>query len=71
MYPPLPANLQQERAGVLAVATELIRLGLIWRETLMADVGIDGQIEFADDEGRLTGLLVAAQIKEWRLVFSR
>ena len=63
MSPRLPANFQQERAGVLAVATELSRLGLIWRETLMADVGIDGQIEFTDDEGRLTGRLVAAQIK--------
>jgi hypothetical protein len=63
MSPRLPANLQQERAGVLAVATELIRLGLIWRETPIVDVGIDGQIEFADDEGRLTGRLVAAQIK--------
>jgi len=61
--PRLPANLQQERAGVLAVATELNRLGLIWRETPMADVGIDGQIEFVDDAGRLTGRLVAAQIK--------
>ena len=36
--PRLPANLQHERAGVLAVATELNRLGLIWRETPMADV---------------------------------
>jgi hypothetical protein len=61
--PQLPANFQQERGGVLAVTTELVRLGLIWRETLMTDVGIDGQIEFADDEGRLTGRLVAAQIK--------
>jgi hypothetical protein len=63
MPPQLPANLQQERAGVLAVATELNRLGLIWRETPMADVGVDGQIEFVDDAGRLTGRLVAAQIK--------
>jgi hypothetical protein len=61
--PQLPANLQQERAGVLAVAAELNRLGLVWRETPMADVGIDGQIEFVDDAGRLTGRLVAAQIK--------
>jgi hypothetical protein len=61
--PQLPGNFQRERAGVLAVTTELNRLGLIWRETPMADVGIDGQIEFADDEGRLTGRLMAAQIK--------
>lgn len=29
----------------------------------MADVGIDGQVEFTDDAGHLTGRLVAAQIK--------
>lgn len=69
MSPRLPANLQQERAGVLAVATELNRLGLVWRETPMADVGIDGQIEFTDDEGRLTGRLVAAQIKSGESYF--
>jgi hypothetical protein len=79
MSPRLPANLRQERAGVLAVATEMNRLGCIWRETPMADVGIDGQIEFVDDNGVVTGRLVAAQIKsgdsyfkdggdEWRFV---
>jgi hypothetical protein len=61
--PQLPANLQLERAGILAVATELNRLGLIWRETPMADVGIDGQIEFVSDTGEATGRLVAAQVK--------
>lgn len=65
----LPANFQQERAGILAVTLELNRLGLIWRETPIADVGIDGQIEFADDAGRLTGRLVAAQIKSGESYF--
>ncbi|HEX8395167.1 MAG TPA: DUF4365 domain-containing protein [Longimicrobium sp.] len=59
----LPGNLLTERAGVLAVAAELNRLGLIWRETPMADVGIDGQIEFVDDSGETIGRVVAAQIK--------
>lgn len=79
MPPRLPANFQQERAGLLAVALELNRLGLIWRETPMADVGIDGQVEFVDDAGRAIGRLVAAQVKsgssyfhdggdEWRFV---
>lgn len=63
MSPRLPANLYQERAGILAVAAELNRLGLIWRETPMADVGIDGQIEFVDDAGWANGRLVAAQVK--------
>jgi hypothetical protein len=61
--PQAPANLQTERAGILAVASELNRLGLIWRETPMADVGIDGQIELVDDLGSATGQLLAAQVK--------
>lgn len=61
--PSAPQNLQQERAGILAVAWEINRLGLIWRETPMADVGIDAQIEMVNAEGAATGQLVAAQIK--------
>jgi hypothetical protein len=68
--PHLPPNLQQERAGILAVATQLNRLGLIWRETPMADVGIDGQIEFVDDDGHATGRLLAAQVKSGESYFS-
>jgi hypothetical protein len=34
-----------ERLGVNAVAEAIVRLGLIWRETPIADVGIDGQIQ--------------------------
>jgi hypothetical protein len=69
--PRIPANLQRERAGILAVATRLNRLGLIWRETPMADVGIDGQIEFVDDGGQATGRLVAAQVKSGDSYFIR
>lgn len=61
--PSVPANLYQERAGVLAVASEVNRLALIWRETAMVDVGIDGHIEFVDDAGHPTGQLIAVQIK--------
>lgn len=53
----------QERAGVLAVAQQINALQLIWRETPNTDVGIDGQIEFVDDEGNCTGHMVAAQVK--------
>jgi hypothetical protein len=69
--PHLPSGFQQERAGILAVAAELTRLGLIWRETPMADVGIDGQIEFTDDDGQVTGRLVAAQVKSGESYFNR
>ena len=52
-----------ERLGVNAVAEAIARLGLIWRETPMADVGIDGQIEYVDKDGYATGRMIAVQIK--------
>ncbi|MCP5005723.1 MAG: DUF4365 domain-containing protein [Planctomycetes bacterium] len=52
-----------ERFGVNAVAEAIARLGLIWRETPMADVGIDGQIEYVDKDGYATGRMIAVQIK--------
>ena len=61
--PHVPPTLNIERAGVLSVALELNRLGLIWRETPMADIGIDGQIEFVGSGGAAVGQLVAAQVK--------
>ncbi|KIP66299.1 hypothetical protein SN10_24185 [Vibrio harveyi] len=57
-----PTN-SQERLGVNAVAEAIARLGQIWRETSIADVGIDGQIEFVSSEGFATGKMVAVQIK--------
>jgi hypothetical protein len=45
------------------VAAELNRLGLIWRETPSADVGIDGQVELVNDTDEATGWLLAAQVK--------
>ena len=57
-----PTN-SQERFGVNAVAEAIARLGQIWRETSIADVGIDGQIEFVSSEGFATGKMVAVQIK--------
>lgn len=45
------------------MAAEINRLGLIWRETSMIDVGIDGQIEMVNAEGAATGQLVAVQVK--------
>lgn len=54
---------QQERLGVNAVAEAVARLGLIWRETPSADIGIDGHIEYVTAEGAATGRMVAVQIK--------
>lgn len=53
----------QERRGVIAVSNLVNELKLIWRETPNADVGIDGQIEHVDDEGKCTGKLLALQVK--------
>lgn len=52
-----------ERLGVNAVAESIARLGLIWRETPMSDVGVDGQIEYVDKDGYATGRIIAVQIK--------
>ena len=70
-FPRAPQNLQQERAGILEVALELNRLGLIWREIPMTDVGIDGRIkEFVDSSGYATGRLVAAQVEGGKYCFN-
>jgi hypothetical protein len=61
--PRVPGSLWTERAGILAVAHAVNRLGLIWREQPSPDVGIDGQIELVDAEGRATGRIVAVQVK--------
>ncbi|HCL6960459.1 TPA: DUF4365 domain-containing protein [Klebsiella variicola] len=53
----------QERLGVNAVAEAIAKIGQIWRETPMADVGIDGQIEYVSPEGFATGRMIAVQIK--------
>lgn len=64
--PKVLPTLRTERAGIISVATEVNRLGLIWREQPMHDVGIDGQIEFVDEEGYATGRIVAVQVKSGR-----
>jgi hypothetical protein len=64
--PKVPATLLTERAGIISVAAEVNRLGLIWREQPMHDVGIDGQIELVDEEGHATGRIVAVQVKSGR-----
>lgn len=53
----------QERDGVYAFASAVTKKGLIWRETPNSDVGIDGQIEYRNEQGQASGSLVAVQIK--------
>lgn len=61
--PRVPSTYGTGRDGVNAVATQIARMRHIWRETSTGDIGIDGQIEEVDDSGRVTGRLVAVQIK--------
>jgi len=62
-FPKYNQTNSQERLGVNAVAEAMAKIGQIWRETPMADVGIDGQIEYVSSEGFATGRMIAVQIK--------
>lgn len=57
------ANTFTEREGVIHVALQVNRARCIWRETVSIDVGIDGQIEYVNDKGQATGLMVFVQVK--------
>lgn len=63
VFPKLNPAFRQERQGVLAVAAALNRLNLIWREMPHPDTGIDGHIEYVDENGAITGAFAAAQVK--------
>jgi len=63
MLPKVSSNYFQERQGVLRVSKLLNDAGLVFRETLNADVGIDGHVELVNLEGEATGACVAVQIK--------
>ena len=63
LFPSVGENFQSERAGVNAVASFATSHGMIWRENIVKDVGIDGQIEYVTPEGKATGRLVAVQAK--------
>lgn len=56
-------NYKTERLGISAVAEAIAHAGLIWRETPTGNVGIDGQIEYVDGQGRATGRIVGVQVK--------
>ena len=54
------------RDGVRAVDGAAADMRCVWRETPLADIGIDGQLEHLDDRRRATGGLVAVQVKSGR-----
>ena len=55
-------NSQTEREGVLAAASACNDLGLIWRDILQEDVGVDATVELTRD-GHPTGKLIGVQVK--------
>jgi hypothetical protein len=62
--------MQTSREGVNYVAKMVNRMNFIWRETLLEDTGIDGQIEIVVD-GSVTGELLGVQVKSGRSYFER
>jgi hypothetical protein len=68
--PKVPETAFVERRGVIRVEDVTNAARCIWRETLMRDVGIDGQIEYVDPEGQATGRFVAVQVKSGKSYFS-
>jgi hypothetical protein len=70
--PRVPETAITERLGVHAVVGVVLAAGCIWRETILQDVGIDGQIEYVAEQSRVaTGRIVAAQIKSGPSYFER
>jgi len=58
-----------ERKGIAAVQSRLADIELIWRETSNEDYGIDGHIEFIDENNEPTGMMVAVQVKAGQSYF--
>ncbi len=69
--PKVTENNFKERLGVCAVELKLTELRFVWRETRNTDVGIDGQIEYVDENGACTGHVIAAQVKSGKSYFKK
>lgn len=61
--PKVDNNYFIERQGVLEVERMANDMFCIWRETSNKDVGIDGQLEYVDENGNATGNIISVQIK--------
>ncbi|WP_051539708.1 DUF4365 domain-containing protein [Sulfitobacter sp. 20_GPM-1509m] len=65
----MPGNYSTERKGIAAVQARLADLELIWRETSTGDFGIDGHVEFLDENSEPTGMMVGVQVKSGQSYF--
>ncbi|PAQ01925.1 DUF4365 domain-containing protein [Mesorhizobium mediterraneum] len=63
ILPAAGVTYSQERKGVAALQSYAAAQNQIWRETDTGDVGIDGQLEYVNDNGYATGKLIAVQVK--------
>jgi hypothetical protein len=61
--PQVSDNAFVEREGVIAVEAATNSARCVWRETVQRDVGVDGQIEYVDPDGKASGRIVAVQVK--------
>ncbi len=59
----MAGNHGTERKGINAVSSRVTDLEQIWRETSNSDFGIDGHIEFLDENEEPTGMLLGVQVK--------
>ncbi|WP_051337464.1 DUF4365 domain-containing protein [Leisingera daeponensis] len=66
----MPGNYATERKGIAAVQARLAEIELIWRETATGDFGIDGHIEFIDENSEPTGMMVGVQVKSGQSYFN-
>lgn len=66
----MPGNYATERKGIAAVQARLAEIELIWRETSTGDFGIDGHIEFIDENSEPTGMMVGVQVKSGQSYFN-
>lgn len=62
-FPKAGANYAQERLGITALQSYAAQRRQIWRETGTGDVGVDGQLEFVNQDGFATSRIVAVQVK--------
>jgi hypothetical protein len=69
IYP--KTNNQEERKGVHFFGYKMSEFGLIFRETANTDVGLDGTVEYVDENGNVTGEIIAVQIKSGISYFNK
>lgn len=68
--PLLSEQSKPERIGIAAIMMAMAKRGQIWRETPYSDIGIDGQIEHVGIGGKVTGRILAVQVKSGESYFT-